>query len=281
MSTIKPHTQSAWPVQVMGILNVTPDSFSDGGRYQHRDAAIRHAEKMLQDGAIWIDVGGESTRPGAEPVSEQQELDRVVPVIEALLNHTDAQLSVDTSTASVMREASSLGAHMINDVRALQRDGALQAAAQSDMSVCLMHMQGDPQTMQSNPSYNAVVDDVAEFLQQRIDACLQAGIERSRLLVDPGFGFGKSKQHNYELLRQLPELQRRLQLPLLTGLSRKRMIADVTGQADAAERLAGSIAGALLCAMKGARIVRVHDVRPTVDALAVWMASERPDAEIE
>ncbi|GGY37537.1 dihydropteroate synthase [Bacterioplanes sanyensis] len=265
-------------VRIMGILNVTPDSFSDGGRFNHLDAALQHAEQMLADGATVIDVGGESTRPGAEPVGEQQELDRVLPVVEALLAKTDAMVSVDTSTASVIGEASALGAHMVNDVRALRRDGALEAAAASDMLICLMHMQGEPQTMQFDPSYTSVLDDVSDFLAERVEVCERAGITRSRMLIDPGFGFGKTTRHNYELIQRLQELQQRLQLPLLTGLSRKRMIGEVTGQRQADQRIAGSVAGALLCAMNGARILRVHDVRATADALAVWNASQHPSS---
>ncbi|ASP37252.1 dihydropteroate synthase [Bacterioplanes sanyensis] len=263
-------------VQVMGIVNVTPDSFSDGGRFHQRDAALRHAQQMLSDGAAIIDVGGESTRPGAEPVSVQQELDRVVPVIEVLLQETAAIVSVDTSTPEVIHEAARLGAHLINDVRALQREGALQAAADTDMAICLMHMQGEPQTMQQSPNYACVVTEVADFLCERVVACESAGISRDRMLLDPGFGFGKTTRHNYELLQRLDELQQTVQLPLLTGLSRKRMIGAVTGQAVADQRVVGSAAGALLCAMKGARVLRVHDVRATVDALAVWQASEQP-----
>ncbi len=265
-------------VHIMGILNVTPDSFSDGGCFNRLDVAIKHAEQMLFDGATVIDVGGESTRPGAEPVSEQEELDRVVPVVEALLAKTDALVSIDTSTASVIRETSALGAHMINDVRALRRPGALEAAAATDMLVCLMHMQGEPKTMQLDPSYVSVLDDICDFLSERITACEQAGIARTRLMLDPGFGFGKTTRHNYELIQRLQELQQRLQLPLLTGLSRKRMIGDVTGQSQADQRIAGSVAGALLCAMNGARILRVHDVRATADALAVWNASQHPSS---
>ena len=258
--------------QVMGILNVTPDSFSDGGRFNSLDAALKQAEQMVKDGAAIIDIGGESTRPGADPVSQQQELDRVIPVIEALNKQQDIVLSVDTSTAVVIREAAAVGAHLINDVRALQREGALQAAADSGLPVCLMHMQGDPQTMQDNPEYSDVVQDVMNFLEQRIEVCEKAGIPRQRILLDPGFGFGKTTEHNYQLLNRLERLLP-LDLPLLVGLSRKRMIGAATGCEVADQRVNGSIAGAVISAMKGAKILRVHDVKATADALAVVNAT--------
>ncbi|MFC3681442.1 dihydropteroate synthase [Bacterioplanoides pacificum] len=256
----------------MGILNVTPDSFSDGGRFNTLDTAVRQAEQMLADGAAIIDVGGESTRPGAQPVSEAQELERVIPVVEAIARRLDVLISVDTSTAAVIRESAAAGAHLINDVRALQREGALAAAAHSGLPVCLMHMQGDPQTMQQNPDYLDVVLEVIDFLERRVALCENAGISRDRILLDPGFGFGKSFAHNFELLNRL-ELLQRLDLPLLIGLSRKRMIGQASGCDEPAERVAGSLAGAVVSAMKGARILRVHDVRQTVQALAVVNAT--------
>lgn len=255
---------------VMGVLNVTPDSFSDGGRFFRPDSALAHARAMLDEGATLIDVGGESTRPGAEPVSEQQELDRVVPVVEALARDTDALISVDTSTAAVMREATAAGAHLINDVRALQRPGALEAAAASGLPVCLMHMQGEPGTMQQAPRYDHVVKDVCQFLLDRVAAAEAAGIARERLLLDPGFGFGKTDDHNLDLLKGLPELVG-LGLPVLVGLSRKSMIGRLLGR-EVDERLAGSVALALMAVERGARIVRAHDVAQTVDALRLWQA---------
>ena len=258
--------------RVMGILNVTPDSFSDGGRFNTLDTAVRQAEQMLADGAAIIDVGGESTRPGAQPVSEVQELERVIPVVEAIASRLDVLISVDTSTAAVIRESAAAGAHLINDVRALQREGALAAAAHSGLPVCLMHMQGDPQTMQQNPDYLDVVLEVIDFLERRVALCENAGISRDRILLDPGFGFGKSFAHNFELLNRL-ELLQRLDLPLLIGLSRKRMIGQASGCDEPAERVAGSLAGAVISAMKGARILRVHDVKQTVQALAVVNAT--------
>lgn len=266
--------------RVMGILNTTPDSFSDGGRFVALDAALCHVESLLAEGADIIDIGGESTRPGAAPVTEQQELDRVLPVIEAVVQRFDVLVSVDTSTAQVMREAVCLGAGMINDVRALQRPGALQAAAESPVAVCLMHMQGQPSTMQQAPQYQDVVQDVVIFLQQRIDACVQAGIDRQRLLIDPGFGFGKSVAHNYRLLAQLAALKAQLQLPVLVGMSRKSMIAAAMMTVASAEasqkgvvpesRELGSAVAAVLAVERGADIVRVHDVRATRQALSVW-----------
>lgn len=258
--------------RVMGILNVTPDSFSDGGRFNSLDTAVRQAEQMLADGAAIIDVGGESTRPGAQPVSAAQELERVIPVVEAIASRLDVLISVDTSTAAVIRESAAAGAHLINDVRALQREGALAAAAHSGLPVCLMHMQGDPQTMQHNPDYLDVVLEVIDFLERRVALCENAGISRDCILLDPGFGFGKSFAHNFELLNRL-ELLQRLDLPLLIGLSRKRMIGQASGCDEPAERVAGSLAGAVISAMKGARILRVHDVKQTVQALAVVNAT--------
>lgn len=261
--------------RVMGILNVTPDSFSDGGRYNSLDTALRHAGQMLTDGAYLIDIGGESTRPGADPVSEDEELARVIPVVEAIASRFDVAVSVDTSNAAVMRESARAGAHLINDVRSLTREGALAAAAATGLPVCIMHMNGEPQVMQQAPHYDVPIEEaVSDFLQQHIDRCVLGGIERSRLLLDPGFGFGKTFAHNYRLLNRLQELQS-FGLPLLTGLSRKRMIGQATGAGDAADRVSGSVTAAVICAQKGANIVRVHDVKQTVEALNVVIATQR------
>lgn len=250
---------------VMGILNVTPDSFSDGGRFTERDAALRQAERMLADGAAIIDVGGESTCPGAAPVSEQQELDRVVPVVEALTSELDALVSVDTSTAAVIRGAAAAGAGMINDVRALRRSGALDAAAASGLPVCLMHMQGEPGNMQDDPRYQDVTAEVVDFLHQRIAACGQVGIPRERLLVDPGFGFAKTVAHNLTLMHEMAALQE-LALPILIGISRKSLFGKLLGR-DVNERLPASLAAAVMCVERGAMIVRAHDVKETVDVV--------------
>jgi dihydropteroate synthase len=250
---------------VMGILNVTPDSFSDGGRFTERDAALRQAERMLADGAAIIDVGGESTRPGAAPVSEQQELDRVVPVVEALTSELDALVSVDTSTAAVIRGAAAAGAGMINDVRALRRSGALDAAAASGLPVCLMHMRGEPGNMQDDPRYQDVTAEVVDFLRQRIAACGQVGIPRERLLVDPGFGFAKTVAHNLTLMHEMAALQE-LALPILIGISRKSLFGKLLGR-DVNERLPASLAAAVMCVERGAMIVRAHDVKETVDVV--------------
>lgn len=260
---------------VMGILNVTPDSFSDGGRFNSLDTALRHAQQMIADGATIIDVGGESTRPGAEPVSEHEELQRVVPAVEALAREFDVTISVDTSTPAVMRDSAAAGAHLLNDVRALTRDGALAAAAATSLPVCLMHMNGEPQVMQNAPHYDEPIEQaVIHYLEQRIDECVQAGIDRSRILIDPGFGFGKNHEHNYRLLNQLDALLS-MELPILAGLSRKRMIGEATGISDAALRVTGSVAGAVICVMKGARILRVHDVKETAEAIKVAHATLR------
>lgn len=250
---------------VMGVLNVTPDSFSDGGRYTSLDAALRQAEQMLADGAAIIDVGGESTRPGAAPVSEQQELDRVIPVVEALNRKLDALVSVDTSTPAVIRACADAGAGIINDVRSLRRPGALDAAAGTGLPVCVMHMQGEPGTMQNDPFYEDVTAEVIAFLAQRVDACVDAGIPRDKLLVDPGFGFAKTVQHNLRLLAELSRLSR-LELPLLVGLSRKSLFGKVLDR-PVDQRLAGSLAAAVMCVERGARIVRAHDVKETVDSV--------------
>jgi dihydropteroate synthase len=255
---------------VMGILNVTPDSFHDGGRLD-RQATLARARQLLAWGARIIDVGGESTRPGAAPVDEAEELARVVPIVEVLARE-GACVSIDTMKPGVMQAALDAGASMINDVRALQAPGALSAAAASDAAVCLMHMQGEPRTMQRAPAYADVVAEVSGFLMRRAQACIDAGIAAERIAIDPGFGFGKALAHNLELLRNLDEIAG-LGYPVLAGLSRKAMFGAITGR-DTDDRLAGSIAGALAAAARGARILRVHDVRETVDALAVWSAIE-------
>lgn len=257
--------------RVMGILNVTPDSFSDGGRHVALDDALRHAEQMLAEGAAIIDVGGESTRPGAAPVAPQQELDRVAPVVEALVRELDALVSVDTSSPEVMRESAALGAGMLNDVRALRREGALQAAAHSGLPVCLMHMLGEPGDMQVAPHYEMPVEEaVADFLEARVAACLAAGLRPERLLLDPGFGFAKTVEHNLRLLHRMDRLQA-LKLPLLVGMSRKSMIGKVL-ERPVEERLPGGLALAALAVERGARILRVHEVGPSVDAINMTWA---------
>ena len=264
---------------VMGILNVTPDSFSDGGQFNQLDKAIAHAESMVAEGATILDVGGESTRPGAAAVSVAEELERVVPVVEHIAARLDVAISVDTSTAEVIRESAKAGAHLINDVRALRREGALQAAAETGLPVCLMHMQGEPDTMQKNPRYDDVVQDVRNFLKERIEAARAAGIASEQILLDPGFGFGKTRIHNYTLLNRLEQIAA-LGYPLLTGLSRKRMIADVLNASDdATERDDASAAAATVCAMKGARIIRAHNVKKTWEALQVVNATLREGHE--
>ena len=263
---------------IMGVLNVTPDSFSDGGRFLQRDQALRHAEAMAAAGAAIIDVGGESTRPGAAPVSLSEELDRVVPVVEHIARRLDVVISVDTSTAEVMRAAAAAGAGLINDIRALQRPGALQAARDTGLAVCLMHMQGEPATMQQSPHYDDVVADVRAFLQQRVQACVAAGIDRQRLVLDPGFGFGKTDTHNLALLAALPALT--ADGPLLAGLSRKSMIGRLLGR-PVEDRLVGSVTLALLAAQRGARILRVHDVAETADVLRLWSALRQSEAARE
>lgn len=255
---------------VMGILNVTPDSFSDGGRFAALDAARRHAQKMVAEGAALIDVGGESTRPGAAPVSVAEELGRVMPVVEALAGEFPVPISVDTSRPEVIRAAAAAGAGLINDVRALRMPGALTAAAETGLPICLMHMRGEPATMQQAADYADVVADVEAFLRERVACCTQAGISPERLLVDPGFGFGKMLHHNLALLAGLPRLAA-LGQPLLVGLSRKAMIGTLTGR-PVAERLPGSLAAAVLAVERGARIVRCHDVGPTVEALRIVQA---------
>jgi len=256
----------------MGVLNVTPDSFSDGGRFVHAQDALARGLQMADEGAAIIDVGGESTRPGAAPVGVEEELQRVVPVITRLRPRTRAILSVDTSKPQVMQAAAAAGADMINDVRALREPGALEAAVLSGCAVCLMHMQGDPRTMQQAPSYADVVGEVRAFLGLRVEACLAAGLPLERMVLDPGFGFGKTLEHNLELLRCLGELSVH-GLPVLAGLSRKSLVGALTGR-PAGERVHGSVALAILAAIHGARILRVHDVAATVDALNVLAAVE-------
>ncbi len=261
---------------VMGILNVTPDSFSDGGNFNQIERAMAHARQMVSDGATLIDIGGESTRPGAPDVSEQEELDRVIPVIKRIAAELEVMISLDTSKAGVMREGCQAGAHLINDVRALQEEGALLAAAEARVPVCLMHMQGQPRTMQVEPHYDDLLGEVRGFFDERITACMTAGIAREQLLLDPGYGFGKTLTHNYQLLAAQKELLD-YGLPLLVGMSRKSMIGNLLGR-PVDERLAGSLACALIGMQHGARIIRVHDVRETMDALRVgWQAMTGQD----
>ena len=261
--------------RVMGVINTTPDSFSDGGALFSRGrldmvAALGRAREMTAAGAAILDIGGESTRPGATPVGLQEEMDRVLPVVEAVAGELDTIISVDTSSPELMAEAARLGAGMINDVRALTRDGALQTAAASGLPVCLMHMQGEPGNMQVAPVYDDVVAEVAGYLRQRVTACEAAGIDRQKLVLDPGFGFGKSVQHNLELLRGLPRLAQE-RFPLLAGLSRKSLIGQLIGR-EVDHRLPASLALAVLAAERGAAIIRTHDVAATADALAMWVA---------
>jgi len=251
----------------MGILNITPDSFSDGGDFLCPDHAIRHAAAMVEQGAAIIDIGGESTRPGAEPVTTAEEIRRVVPVIETLARRLPVPISIDTSKPEVMRAAAAAGAGLINDVYALRLDGALTAAAEIGLPVCLMHMQGTPRTMQADPRYGDVVAEVAGFLGARVDACEMAGIPRTRLLVDPGFGFGKTLTHNLALLSGLARLTG-LGPPVLVGLSRKGMLGRLTGR-EVGDRVAAGVAAAVLAVERGAALVRTHDVAATVDALSV------------
>ena len=260
--------------RVVGILNVTPDSFSDGGRFVRLDEAVERGVQMAEEGAALIDIGGESTRPGAQPVGVDEELRRVIPVIERLRARTQAILSVDTSKPAVMNAAAAAGAGMINDVRALREPGALEAAAISGCAVCLMHMLGEPRTMQDAPRYRDVVAEVRLFLEQRVEASLAAGIAAERIVLDPGFGFGKTLEHNLELLRHLPALSVE-GLPLLAGLSRKSMVGKLTGR-PAEARIHGSVALAVVAALHGARILRVHDVGETVDAMKIVAAVQVP-----
>ncbi|PJK04677.1 dihydropteroate synthase [Lysobacteraceae bacterium NML71-0210] len=257
--------------QVMGIVNVTPDSFSDGGQHQDVQAAIAHGLQLVSEGADILDVGGESTRPGAGEVSLQEELQRVIPVIEGLAAQVDVPISIDTSKPEVMQAAVAAGAGIINDVYALRREGALEMAARLGVPVILMHMQGEPRSMQQAPQYQDVVAEVHRFLAERMFACEMAGIDRKQIVVDPGFGFGKTLAHNLQLLAQLARFAE-LGVPLLAGLSRKRSIGEITGRDNPQERLHGSVAAHLLAVERGAAIVRAHDVAATVDALKVWQA---------
>ncbi len=257
--------------RVMGILNVTPDSFSDGGHFSQVDAAIQHALILIEEGVDILDIGGESTRPNATPVSLQQELDRVLPVIEGLVAHQiSIPISIDTYKPQVMRAAIAAGASIVNDIKALQEEGALAVVASTDVGVCLMHMQGTPQTMQDNPHYLDVVNEVSAFLSERVAVCQQAGIAYDRILIDPGFGFGKTRAHNITLIQKLDALMQ-LELPILVGLSRKSVLGQVTGN-DVDARLYASVAASVVSVMKGAKIVRVHDVKATVEALKVVAA---------
>lgn len=259
--------------RIMGILNVTPDSFSDGGRYTHIDHAVKHARQLIAEGAAIIDIGGESTRPGAQWVPLQQEMDRVLPLLEALRG-CGAVLSVDTRKPEIMAAAIAAGAHMINDIDALQAPGALQAVASGDTAVCLMHKQGEPQVMQINPSYDDVIAEVAAFLAARIKAAMDAGIARERIVVDPGFGFGKSLVHNLKLLRHLDRITR--EVPILAGISRKTMLGRITGR-EVGQREYAGLAANVLAVMRGARILRVHDVAACQDALKIIQAVEECD----
>lgn len=256
--------------KIMGILNFTPDSFSDSGKFFSLDKALFQVEKMLNDGADIIDIGGESTRPNAPIVTLEEELQRVVPLVEAVRQRFDCLISVDTSKAEVMQQSAQVGADIINDIRALQEPNVLETAAELALPVCLMHMQGSPQTMQQSPDYDDVVEEVSEFLNQRIFACLTAGITKEHIILDVGFGFGKTVQHNYQLMKHLP-LFADSGYPVLAGLSRKSMIGAVLDK-PVDQRIIGSVAGALLCIQQGAKIVRVHDVAETADALKIWRA---------
>ena len=255
-------------ILVMGIVNVTPDSFSDGGHFDSLDTALAHARRLAAEGTDILDIGGESTRPGAEPVDAEAEIERVVPVIQAIRAGLDVPLSIDTMKAEVMRAAVAAGASMINDVNALRDPDALAAAAELGVPVCIMHMQGEPRTMQQNPQYSDVVDDLLVFFRERVATCLEAGIAERNLVLDPGFGFGKSLEHNLKLLDRFGRF-REFGLPLLAGLSRKSMLGKITGREDADQRVAASVAGAVLAAERGADILRVHDVAETVDAVKV------------
>lgn len=256
--------------RIMGIVNITPDSFSDGGQHADTGAAVAHALRLVEEGADLLDLGGESTRPGAAAVDVATELARVIPVLERLVQQVEVPIAVDTSKPEVMRAAIAAGAHMINDVNALRAEGALDAVASAGVAVCVMHMQGEPRTMQQAPQYDDVVAEVHRFLAERLFACEMAGIARKRLVVDPGFGFGKTVEHNYRLLRQLERFAD-LGVPLLAGLSRKSMIGAATGN-PVERRVVGSAVAAVLAAQQGARLLRVHDVAETREALAVWQA---------
>ena len=253
--------------QIMGILNVTPDSFSDGGKFADVELAVERAREMLEQGATIIDIGGESTRPGADDVVLADELERVIPVIKAIKQHLDCWISIDTSKAQVMREAVRAGADIINDVRALQEEGALAAAVEADVPVCLMHMQGQPRSMQSAPDYQDVVEEVKAFLIERSNQCIDQGIKREHIIIDLGFGFGKSLEHNFDLLNATQNFIT-LGFPVLTGVSRKSMFGQLLNR-DINDRLAGSLAGAMIAMQQGSKIIRVHDVRETVDVMKV------------
>lgn len=258
--------------QVMGIVNVTPDSFSDGGRFYNVDNAVNQSLKLIEQGASILDIGGESTRPGAPDVALQEELDRVIPVIEGIRAKTDCVISIDTSKAVVMEEAVKAGADIINDVRALQEPGALEVAIKfPDVPVCLMHMQGQPRTMQTNPTYNDVIEDIISFFKKRVLECNQGGITNDRIILDPGFGFGKTLEHNFRILGEFEKFHA-LDLPLLAGLSRKSMFGQLL-ERDTKQRVPASLAGALICAQKGAQIIRVHDVQETADVIKVWQTA--------
>ncbi|ENG2092627.1 dihydropteroate synthase [Morganella morganii] len=269
--TARGQTLSLATPQVMGILNVTPDSFSDGGTHNTPAKALEHARKMIAEGAAIIDIGGESTRPGAAEVSPEQEAERVIPVVAAIARESDVWISVDTSKALVIREAANAGAHILNDIRSFSEPGALQAAAQSGLPVCVMHMQGEPRTMQQAPHYQNVVREVYTYLEEQVARCVAAGIEKNHIILDPGFGFGKTLTHNYQLLDKL-DLFHNLGLPVLAGMSRKSMIGQLM-DIPPDERVAGSVACAVIAAMKGAQIIRVHDVKETVQAMKVVEAT--------
>ena len=258
--------------QVMGIVNMTPDSFSDGGNYNNLDDAMRRVDSMIQAGASFIDVGGESTRPGAAEVSVEEELDRVIPLVEKIARYFDVWISVDTSKPQVITESAKAGAHLINDIRALTELGAIEAAAKTQLPVCIMHMQGDPKTMQDAPHYQQdIYQEVDQFFTQHINRCINAGIERQKIILDPGFGFGKTLQHNYRLLAKLNNFHH-FGLPLLVGMSRKSMIGQVLN-VPPQERMIGSVSCAVIAAMQGAQIIRVHDVKETFDALRIVQAT--------
>ncbi len=266
----KKHSLDLTSPNVMGILNITPDSFSDGSQYQAVDIAIKRAELMIQEGASIIDIGGESTRPGAAFVSENEELERVIPIIEKITQNLDVMVSIDTYKPQVMLEACNAGAELINDIKALQEADALSVAAQTEALVCLMHMQGEPTTMQSAPIYTDLIDEIHSFFQDRIEKAISAGISKDRIILDPGFGFGKTTDQNYQLLANYSKMNFSDSYPWLIGVSRKSMIGNLLNK-SVSERLAGSLAAALYSIQQGARIIRVHDVAATVDAIKVFM----------
>ncbi|RKS84490.1 dihydropteroate synthase [Orbus hercynius] len=258
---------------VMGILNMTPDSFSDGGQYNSLESAMRRVDQMVQDGATIIDIGGESTRPGADDVSVEEELDRVIPIVEHVAKYFDVWISVDTSKAQVITESARAGAHLINDIRAFTLPGALDAVAKTGLPICIMHMQGEPKTMQQAPCYEQdIYLEVEQFFTQQINRCITAGIDRQKIVLDPGFGFGKTLQHNYRLLAKLANFNH-FDLPLLVGMSRKSMIGQILNVSPS-DRLIGSVSCAVIAAMQGAKIIRVHDVKETFDALRIVQAMQ-------